>query len=89
MTLSRLRQRWRSIAHRVPRAFFDSKDGESTVTSSKVVSTPVINRLVSLKSEGSGRIESGLLESCRPHLVSLMGRRRMKNLDDHHPAFAA
>jgi hypothetical protein len=42
LTSAPLRQRSQSIAGRVPISFFDLKDGESTVTSSEVVSTLVI-----------------------------------------------
>src|SRR4051812_21202340 len=39
--------------------------------------------------KGSGRIESSLVQGRHSCSLPLMGRRRPKRLDDHHPAFAA
>ena len=52
MTPARTGSAERASPARVPSSFFDWTDGESTVTSSKVISTRVINRLVSLESRG-------------------------------------
>jgi hypothetical protein len=52
LTVGEHRQCWLIIGNRVSSSFFDLNDRESTVTSSKVLSTPVINRLVSLESKG-------------------------------------
>jgi hypothetical protein len=65
--------RWRSrcIAGRVPRSFFELKDGESTVTSSEAVSTMVIKSVGLLRFKGDQDVSNPAGSNGGDHTAAL------------------
>jgi hypothetical protein len=91
--------RWcsQSIAGRVPISFFDSKDGESTVTSSEVVSTLVIKSVGLLRIKVHQDVSNPACSKAGDHTAALgwvgVGRRvpatTIKPLPHEGQTFAA